>query len=137
MPRAPELSARQIHVAAGILIDTDGRLLVTDRSRAKTMQEFWEFPGAKLAAGESAEDALRRELSEELGIDIASPVHFHSLVHDYPKMRVAIEFFLVRRWQGTPFANEGQKLQWLQPSEISRNLLLPADAPVPDLLQEL
>ncbi|MCH8336783.1 MAG: 8-oxo-dGTP diphosphatase MutT [Proteobacteria bacterium] len=126
-----------MHVAAGILIDSVGRLLITDRSRAKSMRGFWEFPGGKLASGESAEDALRRELAEELEIEIVSFEYFCSLGHDYPGMRVAIDFFLVRQWQGTPSGIEGQALQWLRPSEFSPGLLLPADAPLLDLLQNL
>jgi 8-oxo-dGTP diphosphatase len=137
VPRAPELSARNIHVAAGILIDADGRLLITDRSQATSMRECWEFPGGKLADGESAVDALRRELGEELGIAITSCDHFHSLEHAYPDSHVAIDFFLVRKWQGTPSGVEGQVLQWLRASEISPDLLLPADAPLLELLQEL
>jgi len=101
------------------------------------MREFWEFPGGKLSRGESALDALRRELSEELGIDIAACAHFCSLEHDYPDTRVAIDFFLVRQWQGTPSGIEGQALRWLGPAEILPGMLLPADAPVLELLQEL
>ncbi len=137
VPRTPELTLKAIRVAAGILIDADGRLLVTDRSRATTLQEFWEFPGGKLAAGESAADALCRELAEELGITIQAFEHFCSLEHDYPEMRVAIDFFLVRQWQGTPSGIEGQSLRWLNPSEISPDLLLPADAPVLPQLRDL
>jgi len=137
VPRCSELTETKINVAAGILLDTEGRLLITDRSRASNMREFWEFPGGKLAIGESAEDALCRELAEELGIEIMSFEHFHSLEHDYPGMRVAIDFFLVRHWQGTPSGIEGQALRWLRPSEISPGQLLPADEPVLDLLGEL
>ncbi len=137
VPRISELIAKKVHVAAGILIDIEGRVLITDRSRASAMQEFWEFPGGKLASGESAEEALRRELVEELGIEITSCDHFHRLEHDYPEMRVAIEFFLVRTWQGAPSGIEGQELRWLRLSEISPEMLLPADAPVLELLQDL
>ncbi len=110
---------------------------MTDRSQAKTMRAFWEFPGGKLAAGESAQDALQRELGEELGIAIISSEHFHSLEHDYPDMQVAIDFFLVREWQGTPSGIEGQELRWLVPAEISPGLLLPADAPVLELIKNM
>ena len=92
------------------------------------MQEFWEFPGGKLAGDESADEALRRELVEELGVEITSCVHLHSLEHDYPEMRVEIDFFLVRKWRGTPSGIEGQALRWLRPAEISPGQLLPADA---------
>ena len=136
VPRISELIAKKVHVAAGILIDIEGRLLITDRLRASAMQEFWEFPGGKLASGESAEEALRRELVEELGIEITSCDHFHRLEHDYPEIRVAIEFFLVRTWQGTPSGIEGQALRWLKPAEISPGLLLPADEPVLEMLKK-
>ncbi len=137
MSRKSELSLRKIHVAAGILFDANGRILITDRSRANAMQEFWEFPGGKLASGESAEDALRRELAEELGIEITSFEHFCSLEHDYPESRVAIDFYIVREWQGSPSGMEGQVLQWLKPSEVSSDLLLLADAPILDALEKL
>ncbi len=101
------------------------------------MQEFWEFPGGKLIRGESAEDALRREITEELGIEITSCDHFYSLEHDYPGLRVAIDFFLVGKWHGTPRGREGQALQWLHPEEISLETLLPADVPLIELLQNL
>ncbi len=137
VPRQSELTPKRIHVAAGILIDADGRLLITDRSRADSMQQYWEFPGGKLATGESAPEALVRELAEELGITVRSFDHLCSLEHDYTEMRVAIDFFIVREWQGAPTGIEGQVLHWLRPPEISPDLLLPADAPVLEALKEL
>ncbi len=137
VPRKSELTLKKIHVAAGILMDADGRLLITDRSRADAMQQYWEFPGGKLATGESAEEALGRELAEELGIAVRSFDHLCSLEHDYTETRVAIDFFLVREWRGAPTGIEGQALQWLKPSEISPDLLLPADAPVLEALKNL
>ena len=137
MSRKSELTLRKIHVAAGILFDANGRILITDRSRANAMQEFWEFPGGKLASGESADDALRRELAEELGIEIHSFEHFRSLEHDYPGVRVSIDFYIVREWQGTPSGMEGQVLQWLKPSQVPSDLLLPADGPLLEVLQKL
>ena len=101
------------------------------------MQEFWEFPGGKLAGGESAEEALHRELVEELGVEITSCVHLRSLELDYPEMRVEIDFFLVRKWRGTPSGIEGQALRWLRPAEISPGMLLAADEPVLDALKQL
>jgi len=137
VPRQSELTPEKIHVAAGILIDADGRLLITDRSRAESMQQYWEFPGGKLATGETADGALVRELAEELGITIRSFDHLCSLEHDYTEMRVAIDFFMVSEWRGIPTGIEGQALQWLKPSEISPGLLLPADAPVLDALKDV
>ncbi len=137
VPRQSELTQNKIYVAAGILIDADGRLLITDRSRADSMQQYWEFPGGKLATGESAAEALVRELAEELGISVRSFDHLCSLEHDYTALRVEIDFFIVREWQGTPTGIEGQALQWLRPPEISPDLLLPADAPVLEALKDL
>ncbi len=130
MSRKSELTLRKIHVAAGILFDANGRILNTDRSRANTMQEFWEFPGGKQASGESADAALRRELAEELGIEITSFEHFCRLEHDTPESRVAIEFFLVSAWEGMPSGAEGQDLEWCMPMDVTAEMLLPADAPV-------
>ena len=137
VPRQSELTPKKIHVAAGILIDADGRLLITDRSRADSMQQYWEFPGGKLATGESAAEALARELVEELGITVRSFDHLCSLEHDYSEMRVVIDFFIIRKWQGTPTGIEGQALPWLKPPQISPDLLLPADAPVLKKLKDL
>jgi len=137
VPRQPELSRKRVHVAAGILFDAHGRVLIADRSRASTMQEYWEFPGGKRAGGESAAAALRRELVEELGVEIRSFEHFRNLQHDYSDLRVAIDFYFVTSWAGTPSGREGQRLQWLKPSELSSGILLPADAPLVPLLQKL
>lgn len=136
MPRAAGLKKKTLRVAAGILIDEAGQLLLTDRSQATSMREFWEFPGGKLVGGESAEDALRRELDEELGIAIAHCEPFHSLAHDYPDFSVEIDFFRITAWSGEPKGVEGQALRWLSPDDLSPDILLPADAPIIDLLKE-
>ena len=94
------------------------------------MQGLWEFPGGKIAAGESAVGALRRELREELGIDIRTFEHFVSLEHDYPDRRVALDFYLVCDWFGEPRSREGQRLEWRRPNDIDESLLLAADVPV-------
>ena len=110
-------------------------MLVSDRSRAAEMREYWEFPGGKLGRDESAGAALVRELREELGISVDSFEHFHTLEHDYPQFCVVIDFFLVTAWQGKPTGVEGQALRWIDPSTAAPGLLLPADAPVLDALQ--
>ncbi len=99
------------------------------------MQDFWEFPGGKVTQGESTADALSRELNEELGIRITALEHFFSLEHDYPDIQVAIEFFLVGEWQGTPNGVEGQSLQWVSVDDLGENELLPADQPLVEALR--
>ena len=130
MPRQVELNRDRIRVAAGILIDRHGRFLITDRIRAQTFTEYWEFPGGKIRDGESAPDALKRELAEELGIEMLTIEPFESLEHDYADFAVAIDFFLVRDWRGTPVGREHQSLKWITPSELCEETLLPADAPL-------
>jgi 8-oxo-dGTP diphosphatase len=126
-----------MRVVAGILHNANRQILITDRSRAKTMQEFWEFPGGKIEMGESAAAALRRELAEELGINATQFDYFRSIDHDYPEACVSIEFFNVFAWQGTPSGVEGQKLRWVDKNELDARLLLPADAPVVSALRHM
>ena len=99
------------------------------------MQEFWEFPGGKIIQGESTADGLSRELNEELGIRITAIDHFFCLKHDYPDIQVAIEFFLVSEWQGSPRGVEGQSLRWVTLDELGESKLLPADQPLVEALR--
>ena len=81
--------------------------------------------------------ALQRELAEELGIQVTQSEFFCSTNHDYPDLNVAIEFFLVRDWQGEPAGKEGQKLKWVSIDDLNVETVLPADAPVIDRLKTL
>ena len=121
---------RQLNVAAGILIDEQGRVLVAERLGDGPFHGMWEFPGGKIRDGESAEDALLRELAEEIGIEDSSTASFMTLEHDYPDRRVAIEFFIVSAWRNRPEGLEGQRLRWVDVAELGDVELLPADAPV-------
>jgi 8-oxo-dGTP diphosphatase len=140
MSRAPDLgplpSGRKIHldVAAGILADAEGRILIAERSGGDSFDGMWEFPGGKIAAGESAESALIRELQEELGIEVLDCASFMRVEHDYPQRFVHLHFFKVSRWGGEPTGLEGQRLRWIQPLEIDAGWMLPADAPVIEAL---
>jgi len=125
----------RVRVVAGILQDAVGRILIADRRRSRSLRDYWEFPGGKVDGHETAEAALRRELAEELGIEINLFRHFRHLEHDYPDLRVAIDFFLVPDWHGTPDGREGQQIRWVDTAELSSAMLLPADAPVIAALQ--
>jgi 8-oxo-dGTP diphosphatase len=139
VPRAAVLTQakNRVQVAAGILQDNKGRVLIADRTRANSMREFWEFPGGKLLPGETPVKALHRELAEELGICVESFAHFHSLEHEYPDFVVVIDFYLVDDWSGEPAGLEGQQLSWVVTESLNADLLLPADAAVVDLLCSL
>jgi 8-oxo-dGTP diphosphatase len=125
----------QLHVAAGILRDSSGRILITERLCDGPFDGLWEFPGGKIADGESSSQALVRELAEELGIEVATSQPFMELHHEYPDRIVDIEFFLVKNWSGTPAGLEGQGLRWVLPSDLNPDILLPADVPVLEALQ--
>ena len=125
------------HVAAGILRDADGRILITERLCDGPFNGLWEFPGGKIADGESAEDALRRELREELGIKVTASAHYMKLHHEYPDRSVRLEFFLVTSWQGEPAGLESQALRWVNAYDLDASELLPADAPIIEALRRL
>lgn len=94
------------------------------------MRAFWEFPGGKVAADEAPDQALRRELREELGIEVGYVHHFRRIEHDYPELQVAIDFYRVIDWQGNPAGCEGQRLKWVAKRALEQANLLPADIPV-------
>jgi 8-oxo-dGTP diphosphatase len=125
-----------IAVAAGILVDEHGHVLLTERIGDSPFAGLWEFPGGKIAAGESAVAAMRRELAEELGIRVQRSDPFMNVRHEYADRAVALEFFLVTQWQGDPVGLDGQALQWRKPQNIQVEELLPADAPVLRALQQ-
>ena len=125
----------QLHVAAGILRDSSGRILITERLCDGPFDGLWEFPGGKIADGETSIQALIRELAEELGIEVAKSQPFMELHHEYPDRIVDIEFFVVTNWSGTPAGLEGQGLRWVLPSDLDPDILLPADIPVMKALQ--
>lgn len=121
---------KRIHVAAGILRDEHGQILITERQGDGAFTGLWEFPGGKVRKGEAPPAALRRELAEELGIGVTACAHFMSVRHDYPDRQVAIDFYFVTGWRDQPRGLEGQGLRWLSPELLDEQLLLPADAPV-------
>jgi len=124
-------------VAAGILCDSSGRVLIAERLSDGPFHGLWEFPGGKIAPGESACDALSRELAEELGIEVTTCASFMNLRHEYEDRLVTIEFFLVSKWKRTPSGCEGQALRWVSKESLNAEELLPADMPVVAALQQM
>lgn len=121
---------RRLDVAAGILTNTNGQVLITERTGSGTFSGMWEFPGGKIVAGETAELALVRELREEIGVEASVYMPFMELRYDYPDRSVHLQFFKVESWQGEPSGIEGQRIQWVLPAQIDVDSMLPADAPV-------
>ena len=126
-------------VAACVLLDGEGRILIAKRPEGRSLAGLWEFPGGKVELGESPEHAVIRELAEELGIGIAAadlaPLTFAS--HDYPDFHLLMPLFLCRRWRGEVAPHEGQELLWVKPAELVSYAMPPADEPLKALLPTL
>ncbi|HET7851401.1 MAG TPA: 8-oxo-dGTP diphosphatase MutT [Methyloceanibacter sp.] len=126
-------------VAACVLLDSSGSILIAKRPEGRSLAGLWEFPGGKVEPGESPEHALIRELAEELGIVIAAadlaPLTFAS--HDYPDFHLLMPLFLCRSWQGKVAPHEGQELRWVKPAELPSYAMPPADEPLKAVLPAL
>ena len=122
-PRTP------IDVAVGVLIDADGRFLMTSRPTGKVYADHWEFPGGKLESGETVAQALRRELNEELGIDIGQAHPWQVEIVDYPHALVRLHFCKVYEWVGEFEMREGQAMAWQQ-LPVTVRPVLPGTIPV-------
>jgi len=99
-------------VAVGILVQPDGQFLLTTRPSGKSYAGHWEFPGGKFEAGETVEEALTRELHEELGIHVQHIERWREQMVDYPHALVRLHFCKVTRWQGELLMREGQQFAW-------------------------
>jgi len=123
-------------VAAGILCDASGRVLIAERLGDGPFHGMWEFPGGKIVLGETPVEALSRELAEELGIEVTVCASFMSLRHEYDDHVVTIEFFIVSDWNSEPIGREGQALRWVPRDRLDADELLPADVPVVEALRQ-
>ena len=127
LPRAA--GGAPVDVAVGVLIDAAGRFLLTSRPPGKVYAGCWEFPGGKVEPGESIEEALRRELHEELGITIGAAQPWRDEVVDYPHALVRLHFCKVHAWQGGFEMREGQAMAW-QTLPVQVHPVLPGTVPV-------
>jgi len=128
-----EKTQKRIDVAVGILISADRQLLLTSRPSGKPMAGYWEFPGGKLEAGETVEQALRRELQEELGVLIGAAQIWKVTEHDYPHNLVRLHWCKVNTWTGALQMREGQQFAW-QHLPLTVAPVLPGAFPILDWL---
>ena len=126
-------------VVAAALVDRDNRVLLAQRPDGKSLAGLWEFPGGKLNPGETPEQALVRELNEELGIDVCleclAPFTFAS--HTYPAFHLLMPLYVCRNWDGEITAREGQTLKWVRPGALHEYPMPPADVPLIPWLKDL
>lgn len=133
----PTTGHDRISVAAGVLRDDRGRVLVGQRVVRDLYFGKWEFPGGKLEAGETPEEALGRELFEELGITVEETQPLLELSHDYPDRRVRLYVLNVWSFSGEPWGREGQALKWVMPSDLDDLDFLDANTPIMRAIQGL
>ncbi|MDA7947897.1 MAG: (deoxy)nucleoside triphosphate pyrophosphohydrolase [Hyphomicrobiaceae bacterium] len=125
-------------VVACALVDEDNRVLIAKRPEGRHLAGLWEFPGGKVKAGELPEDALIRELAEELGIDVTqsclAPLTFAS--HGYEDFHLLMPLYVCRIWEGDVEPREGQELAWVRPNRLSEHEMPPADEPLKAVLRD-
>ena len=131
LPREGGAQRKVVEVAVGVLVQADGRFLLTSRPGGKVYEGYWEFPGGKLELGESVEQALRRELQEEIGITIGAAHPWKIELVDYPHALVRLNFCKVFDWVGELKMLEGQSFSW-QSLPVAVQPVLPGTVPVLD-----
>ena len=129
---------KTVLVSAAVLVDKDGRILIAKRPDGRSMAGLWEFPGGKVEPGETPEQALVRELSEELGIttwnSCLAPLTFASYAYD--QFHLLMPLFVCRKWEGVVLPKENQELKWVYSKELKNYPMPPADIPLIPILRE-
>lgn len=125
----------RIRVVAAVVMDADDRVLLAERPPGKHMAGWWEFPGGKVADGESDAAALARELREELGIEVTPGRALATLSHDYDDRSVDLVFWHVDQFVGTARGLDGQRLKWVPRASLGDERILEADRPFVQQLQ--
>ncbi len=129
---------KTVLVSAAALIDADGRILLAQRPKGKSMAGLWEFPGGKIELNETPEKALIRELQEELGIETwascLAPLTFAS--HSYEDFHLLMPVFACRKWGGIATPKEGQELAWVHAKDLTSYQMPKADLPIIPVLRD-
>ena len=128
--RLPTPDSRPVEVVAGAITDARGRVLLARRTEGRDLAGLWEFPGGKREPGESPEQALVRELREELGIEARVGPALIAVAQQYPGKRLRLDVRSITRWRGTPRGHEGQALAWVPRDKLPGYAMPPADRPV-------
>ncbi len=124
------ISSSPLHVAVGVIRDADGNILITRRAKHAHQGGLWEFPGGKIELGESVQDALRRELREEIGISIEAATPLIKIRHDYGDRHVLLDVWNVTAFSGVARACEGQAMHWVAPERLNSFSFPAANLPI-------
>ena len=121
------MKKKNIYVSTVALIDWQGKVLISLRSKKSFLSNHWEFPGGKIKKNEAPEDAVIREIKEELSLDInkksLNPLNFNS--YSYDTFHATIFFYICRSWKGTPTSKENQKILWVEINKLKNYKFLP------------
>nr|WP_282557235.1 MULTISPECIES: 8-oxo-dGTP diphosphatase MutT [Providencia] len=128
------MEKKHLHIAAGIIRNAQQQIFITERPDGTHMAGFWEFPGGKLEKGEEAEEALVRELEEEVGIIVTESQLFHRVDHEFDDRFITLYFFIVSNWDNEPYGKEGQKSRWIEQKDLVANEFPPANRVIVDML---
>ncbi|KFK92656.1 MULTISPECIES: 8-oxo-dGTP diphosphatase MutT [unclassified Serratia (in: enterobacteria)] len=125
---------KHLNIAVGIIRNPQQEIFITRRAADAHMAGFWEFPGGKIEQGETPEQALRRELLEETGIDVHQLELLDVLEHHFTDRVVTLNFYLVEDWQGEPYGREGQPMRWVKQADLREAEFPEANASIINLL---
>lgn len=127
---------KRIHVAAGVILSPEGQILLALRPKTAHQGGLWEFPGGKVEAGEIVEQALIRELQEELAITVTACESLVEVSHDYTDKSVLLDVWVVSTFTGEPKGNEGQQVRWVRPEQLADYDFPAANVPIVEAVQQ-
>jgi 8-oxo-dGTP diphosphatase len=129
-------NGKSVHVVAGVIVDARGRILLARRTAGRDLAGLWEFPGGKVDPGETPEQALVRELREELGIEARVGAPVIAVPQQYPDKRLCLDVRHIEGWTGTVKGLDGQALVWVPPHKLASYAMPDADRPVVAALRD-
>jgi 8-oxo-dGTP diphosphatase len=126
-----------MHVAVGVIFDQNKKLLIAERPHNKTKAGFWEFPGGKVEPGETVFEALKRELHEEVGINIDSANPLVKVYYQNPDCEVLLDTWIVTDFTGNASGLEGQIIKWIDVSELDNFIFPEGNKKIIDILKQM
>ena len=127
---------KTIFCACAILENKKSEILINSRIKKNNLKSYWEFPGGKLKNGENFYDAIKRELFEELSIDIINPVHFYFTKYSYSEFNLIMHIFKIEKWYGDIISMDGEQLKWVNRMMLKKLKLLDGNAEIVQLLNK-
>lgn len=125
---------KHLHISVGVIRNAEREIFITQRAADAHMAGFWEFPGGKIEAGETPEQALYRELLEETGIAVEHATPLQQYRYSFSDRQVTLYFYLVERWQNEPYGREGQPMRWIAQRALQAKEFPPANVDIIKLL---